>query len=117
MNVQENPDQRHDVVASMRGEENRPRLDREADSATATLEQGHRVIGAHEAPVEVVRGADGKRHLISRGSRTMWFVIAALVALICVIAVVAFVALRANPTGHPGQGDRQYTISPVQPQN
>lgn len=70
-----------------------------------------------EAPVELVRGADGKRHLVPRGSRTMWFVAAALVTLICIVAVVAFVALRANPSSHPGQGDRQYTISPIQPHN
>jgi len=69
-----------------------------------------------EAPLKVVRGADGNRHLVSRLSRTKWLVVAALLVLICVIALVAFVALRANAT-QPGQGDRQYTISPVQPNN
>jgi hypothetical protein len=70
-----------------------------------------------EAPFELVRGADGQRHLVPRRSRTMWFVVAALVTLICIVAVVAFVALRANPSSHAGQGDRQYTISPIQPHN
>jgi hypothetical protein len=70
-----------------------------------------------EAPVELVRGADGKRHLVPTGSRAMWFVVAALVTLICIVAAVAFVALRANAASHPGQGDRQYTIAPIQPHN
>jgi hypothetical protein len=69
------------------------------------------------SPLKLVRGADGNRHLVPRVPRTKWLLLAALVVLICVIALVAFVALRANPSTQPGQGDRQYTISPVQPHN
>jgi len=67
------------------------------------------------APVERVRGSVVTRVLVPSVSRTKLLVIAGLVMLICIIAVVAFVALRANPSTHPGQGDRQYTISPIQP--
>ena len=67
-----------------------------------------------EAPLELVQVGDGTSVLVPRVSRTKWLVVG-LVILVCIIALLAFVALQASPSTHPASGDRQYTISPIQP--